>query len=87
MNRSKLVNNLMVVEGDVLDNCKVIDDNRYYYFLEKNGGNTFYDIVLPKVYCNKILKYKKGDKFDVVVDAICIADDGYPGAFVKPYQM
>jgi hypothetical protein len=64
--------------------CKIFEESKYHFFLKDLGAkNTYYDIVMPKEFCDG-KNFKLGDIISVQVDGINIANDGTPGAFVKP---
>jgi hypothetical protein len=83
----------MAVSGDIFKNCLIYDQNDLYFFLsikysvqdktnKKIELGQWFDIVMHKDECSP--RIKVGSKLDVEVLYICIANDGTPGAFVRP---
>jgi hypothetical protein len=73
-----------IEKGNVFTDCVVVASNDYHWFLIEPGKPAFYDIVMPKEFVPDEMELEVGEKLDVQVVEIQIADDGKPGVFVKP---
>ena len=79
---------MAIVTGQVFKDCMVVGDIDFAWFLqhpEDYEELVFYDIVMPKEGKTDNIKYqniKTGDKLNIEVNCIQIADDGIPGLFV-----
>lgn len=73
-------------KGEILTNCQVFSQNPHHWFLkEKDQENVFYDIVMPKIpkFIPVQVQIHLNDNLRVMVEEIQVADDGFPGLFVR----
>lgn len=71
-----------VSAGDIImGTCRNSIELAELWYIEKDGGRDYYDVLCPFEKAPKELKV--GDKVKGIVDCINIAGDGTPGVFLK----